>query len=313
MITKQDIQDAAGRIRGHVRTTPVFRLEPGAFGIANLTLKLEMTQYTGSFKPRGMFNRILSSEVPDSGVIAASGGNAGLAVAYAARKLGIRAEIFVPVSSPPVKIARLEEYRAIVTAEGSYYADAYEASQKRAAETGALVVHAYDQPEVAAGQGTLAMELEQQADDFSTVLVAVGGGGLIAGIATWLENKAKVVAIEPERCPTLARALKDGRPVEVEVGGIAADSLGAREISPLTLQIATRTLMESILVTDEAITEARQALWDQYRLVVEPGGATALAALISGAYRPAPDEKVVVILCGGNTDPGNLIRHRRGH
>jgi len=310
MITKQTVKEAAERIYGHIRTTPIFRLEPGALGInADLTLKLEMTQHTGSFKPRGIFNRILSAEVPAAGVIAASGGNAGVAVAYAARKLGIRAEIFVPVTSPRVKIARLEEYGAIVTAEGSYYADAYDASQKRAAETGALVVHAYDQPEVAAGQGTLAMELEQQVGDFTTVRVAVGGGGLIAGIATWLEGTAKVVAVEPERCPTLATALKYGHPAEVEVGGIAADSLGAREISALTLEVATRTLMESVLVTDEAILAARQALWDEYRLIAEPGGVTALAALTSGAYRPAPGERVVVVICGGNTDPGDLV-HR---
>jgi threonine dehydratase len=309
MITKQDIEQAADRIREHVRETPVFRPEPGALGIdADLTFKLELLQHTGSFKPRGIFNRILSAKVPAAGVIAASGGNAGLAVAYAARKLGVRAEIFVPVTSPKVKITRLEDYGAIVTAEGSYYADAYEASQKRAAETGALVVHAYDQPEVAAGQGTLAMELEQQADGLGTVLVAVGGGGLIAGVAAWLEGIAKVVAVEPERCPTLARAMKYGHPTEVEVGGIAADSLGARCISALTLQIANRTLMESVLVTDEAILAARQALWDEFRIIAEPGGATALAALTSGAYIPAPGERVIVVICGGNTDPCDLIR-----
>jgi threonine dehydratase len=309
MITKQDVEQAEQRIRGHIRETPLFRPEPGALGIeAELMFKLELMQHTGSFKPRGIFNRILSAEVPAAGVIAASGGNAGLAVAHAARKLGVRAEIFVPVTSPKVKITRLEDYGAIVTAGGSYYADAYEASQKRAAETGALVVHAYDQPEVAAGQGTLAMELEQQADDFSTVLVAVGGGGLIAGVATWLEGIAKVVAVEPERCPTLTMAMKYGHPTEVEVGGIAADSLGARCISSLTLQIASRTLMESVLVTDAAILAARQALWDEFRLVAEPGGATALAALTSGAYIPAPRERVVAVICGGNTDPGDLIR-----
>lgn len=309
MITKQDIEQAAERIRGHVRETPIFRPEPRALGIeAELMFKLEHMQHTGSFKPRGIFNRILSAEVPAAGIIAASGGNAGLAVAYAARKLSVRAEIFVPVTSPKVKITRLEDYGAIVTAGGSYYADAYEASQKRAAETGALVVHAYDQPEVAAGQGTLAMELEQQADGFSTVLVAVGGGGLIAGVATWLEGIAKVVAVEPERCPTLTMAMKYGHPTEVEVGGIAADSLGARCISSLTLQIASRTLMESVLVTDEAILAARHALWDEFRLVAEPGGATALAALTSGAYVPAPGERVVAVICGGNTNPGDLIR-----
>ncbi len=308
MIAKQDVEAAAKRIRGHVRSTPIYHAEPGALGIdADLTLKLELMQHTGSFKPRGIFNRILSAEVPPAGVIAASGGNAGLAVAYAARKLGIRAEIFVPVTSPEFKVARLKDFGAIVTVEGGYYADAYEASQRRAAQTGALVVHAYDQPEVAAGQGTIGRELEQQADSFDTVMVAVGGGGLIAGIATWFEGRTKVVAVEPEGCPTLATALKHRKPVEVEVGGVAADSLGARKSSLLTFQIASRTQMECVLVTDDAILAARQALWDEFRLVAEPGGATALAALTSGAYRPAPGERVVAVICGGNTHPGDLV------
>jgi threonine dehydratase len=309
MITRDDIDVAAKRIRGHVRTTPVLRAERGAMGLDTpLTLKLELMQHTGSFKPRGIFNRILSAEVPSAGVIAASGGNAGLAVAYAARKLGVPAEIFVPVTSPQVKIARLETYGAKVTATGQYYAEAYAASQERAAQTGALVVHAYEQPEVAAGQGTLARELEEQAGPFGTVLVAVGGGGLISGVATWLAGTAKVVAVEPAACPTLASALTAGYPVDVPVGGIAADSLGARQISALTFQIASRTLMESVLVTDEAILDARQRLWDDFRIAAEPGGATALAALTSGAYRPEPGEQVVVVICGGNTDPGDLAR-----
>jgi threonine dehydratase len=310
MITKQDVETAAKRIRRHVRTTPIIHPEPGALGIkAELTLKLELLQHTGSFKPRGIFNRILSADIPAGGVIAASGGNAGLAVAYAARMLGVHAEIFVPETSPKVKVARLEGYGAAVTVTGRHYADAYEASQQRAEQTGALVIHAYDQPEVAAGQGTLAMELQEQASDFGTVLVAVGGGGLIAGIATWLEGVAKVVAVEPENCPTLFTAMKFGYPKEVEVSGIAADSLGARQISALTLEIASRTLMESVLVTDESILAARQALWDEFRLVAEPGGATALAALTSGAYRPAPGERVVAVICGANTDPGDLTKH----
>jgi threonine dehydratase len=309
MITKHDVEAAADLVDDRVRTTPILRLERGFLGIeGEIFLKLESLQHTGSFKPRGIFNRILSAEVPAAGIIAASGGNAGLAVAYAARELGVDAEIFVPETSPRVKIERLARYGADVQVTGLFYADAFEASRRRAAETGALVVHAYDQPEVAAGQGTLAMELEQQIDGLDTVLVAVGGGGLVAGIATWLENVARVVAVEPENCPTLTMALKNGRPVEVEVGGLAADSLGARRISGLTYQIATRTGMESLLVPDDAICKARQALWDELRVVAEPGGATALAALTSEAYRPALDERVAVIICGANSGPCDLVR-----
>jgi threonine dehydratase len=286
----------------------VLQADPRPLGFdAELLLKLELTQHTGSFKPRGIFNRILSARIPEAGVIAASGGNAGLAVAYAARKLRIPAEIFVPVTSPRVKVSRLESYGAKVVATGRYYADAYAASQERATQTGALEVHAYDQPEVAAGQGTLAMELEQQLDRFDTALIAVGGGGLIAGVATWLEGTpARVAAVEPESCPTLATAMKTGEPTEVEVGGIAADSLGARKISATTLEIAKRTLMTSHLVPDEAIRQARQWLWDEFRIAAEPGGATALAALTSGAYQPAPGERVVAVICGGNADPCDL-------
>jgi threonine dehydratase len=308
MISKQDVAAAAERISGHVRRTPVLRADSRQLGFdADLLLKLELMQHTGSFKPRGIFNRILSAHIPEAGVIAASGGNAGLAVAYAARKLHVPAEIFVPVTSPRVKVSRLESYGAKVVATGRFYADAYAASQERAAQTGALEVHAYDQPEVAAGQGTLAMELEQQLDRFDTALIAVGGGGLIAGIATWLEGTpVRVVAVEPESCPTLAAAIKSGQPTEVEVGGIAADSLGARQISAATLEIAQRTLMVNHLVTDQAIRQARQLLWDEFRIAAEPGGATALAALTSGSYQPAPGERVVAVICGGNADPCDL-------
>jgi threonine dehydratase len=305
LINRRDVETAADRIRYHIRTTPSIVMEDGAFGTdVPLTLKLELLQHTGSFKPRGIFNRILSADVPDAGVIAASGGNAGLAVAYAARRLGIRAEIFVPTISPEIKVDRLRAYGAAVTRAGAFYADAYEASQERAAQTGALVVHAYDQPEVAAGQGTIALELEEHA--FDTVLVAVGGGGLIAGIAAALDGRARVVAVEPEKCPTLAAALKHGGPVEVEVGGVAADSLGARTISATTYGIAERMGMESVLVADEAILHARRALWDELRVAAEPGGATALAALLSGAYRPEPGARVAAVICGGNADPADL-------
>jgi threonine dehydratase len=309
MITRADVEEAAERVGGRVRRTPTVEVEPEALGTpAAVLLKLELLQHTGSFKPRGIFNRILSSreDAKANGVIAASGGNAGLAVAYAAEQLGLHAEIFVPVSASPVKVARLRTLGAVVNVTGAHYADAFATSQERAAATGALVVHAYDQPEVAAGQGTLARELQDQEPGVDTVLVAVGGGGLIAGVATWLKGRARVVAVEPERCPTMARALERGEPVDVEVGGIAVDSLGARRVSEEALLACQRAGAVSVLVSDEAIAAARGLLWDRLRVAAEPGGACAVAALSAGAYRPSPGERVAAIVCGGNTDPRDL-------
>jgi threonine dehydratase len=309
VITRADVEEAAERVGPRVRRTPVVEVEPEALGTAGpALLKLELLQHTGSFKPRGIFNRILSAgtEAKAAGVIAASGGNAGLAVAYAAAQLGLRAEIFVPESSSPVKVQRLRALGAEVTVTGAFYADSYAASQRRAAASGALVVHAYDQPEVAAGQGTVARELEAQAPGFDTMLVAVGGGGLLEGVATWVGDRARVVAVEPERCPTLARALAAGEPVDVEVGGLAADSLGARRSSASALAAAERAAVVPVLVPDEAIAAARRRLWEQLRVAAEPGGACALAALVSGAYRPLPGERLAVVICGGNTDPSDL-------
>lgn len=291
-----------------VRTTPVVQLEPGALGLSGrLTLKLELLQHSGSFKPRGAFNRVLAAPQPVSALIAASGGNHGLAVAHVARALQLPAEVFVPTSSSPVKVNRLRSYGVRVMVGGRYYADAYEASQERAAQTGALVVHAYDDFATVAGQGTLARELDAQLGGLDTVVVAVGGGGLMGGIAAWYGSAAKVVAVEPERIPTLAAALSAGAPVDVEVGGIAADSLGARRIGDIGFAAAVSSGVESVLVSDEAIMAARQSLWDELRVAAEPGGATALAALISGAYRPAAGERVGVVVCGGNTDPRDLV------
>jgi threonine dehydratase len=287
----------------------VIEIEPEALGAAApVLLKLELLQHTGSFKSRGIFNRILAAgtEAKAAGVIAASGGNAGLAVAHAAAQLGLHAEIFVPESSSPVKVQRLRALGAEVAVTGAFYADAYAASQRRASATGALVVHAYDQPEVAAGQGTVARELEAQAPGFDTVLVAVGGGGLVEGIATWVKGNRRVVAVEPERCPSMASALAAGEPVDVEVGGLAADSLGARRVSASALAAARAAGAVPVLVPDEAIAAARRRLWEQLRVAAEPGGACALAALLSGAYRPAPGERLAVVLCGGNTDPSDL-------
>jgi threonine dehydratase len=302
-----DIEAARERIRDHVRRTPVLALEPGAFGVPGLlTLKLELMQHTGSFKPRGAFNRMLAAEVPETGVIAASGGNFGLAVAYAARELGHPAEVFVPETSPKVKAERIAAEGAQVRVIPGYYDEALEASRTRAAETGALVMHAFDQPEVVAGQGTIGAELSEQVPDADTVLAAVGGGGLIAGIAAWYEGRTRVVGVEPDRCPTMAEALRAGHPIRVEVGGLAADSLGPRQAGEIALAVASRHVEHVLLVTDESIRDAQRRLWEALRIVAEPGGAAALAALLSGSYRPDPDERVVVLVCGANTDPGSL-------
>jgi threonine dehydratase len=309
VITAQDIEAAAGRTAGRTRLTPVLTLEPAAFGTAQpLVLKLELFQHTGSFKVRGAFNRILAvtGGEPPGGVIAASGGNHGMAVAYVARELGLPAEIFVPESISPVKVNRLRTFGARVNVTGAFYADAYEASRRRAAETGALAVHAYDQPGVAAGQGTVGRELLDQVPAVDTVLVAVGGGGLLAGVATAVAGRAKVVAVEPEQAPTLHAALAAGRPVDVEVGGLAADALGARRVGDIGYQVALAAGVHSVLVPEEAIVTARSRLWAAARVAAEYGGAATLAALLCGAYKPSPGERVAAVICGGNTNPSDL-------
>lgn len=306
MITPDLIEQAAKRIQAVVRQTPIITLESGAFGApGQLTLKLELLQHTGSFKARGAFNRLLSADVPAAGVVAASGGNHGAAVAYAAQQLGYPAAIFVPQITPMVKVQRLRDYGAQVTVTGAAYAEAFAASQEYASSSGAMMVHAYDQAEVLIGQGTTGRELEQQAPELDTLLVAVGGGGFIGGIAAWYRGRIKLIGVEPDNAPTLSRALQAGQPVDVEVSGIAADSLGARRIGTLMFPLAQQYLT-TVTVSDEAIQSAQQALWQKLRLVAEPGGATALAALLSGAYSPAPGERVGVLVCGGNTDPATL-------
>jgi threonine dehydratase len=309
MIDRGDLLAARARIGGRVRRTPVAAVERGGLG-ADLPvwLKLEFLQHAGSFKTRGMFNRILAAaergELPPAGVVAASGGNAGLAVAYAARELGVPAEVFVPVTAPPVKVAKLARLGPRVVQVGTEYAEAYEAATAR---TQALFCHAYDQLDVVAGHASLGLELtEQITGGFDTVLVAVGGGGLMAGVAAALDGVARVVAVEPESCPTLHAALAAGEPVDVAVSGVAADSLGARRVGALPLRIASATGVTSVLVGDQAIVDARRQLWDSHRIVVEHGTAAALAGLTGGAYRPADGERVVVLLCGANTDPADL-------
>jgi threonine dehydratase len=270
---------------------------------ATITLKIEGMQHAGSFKTRGAFNRTLSNDVPEAGLITASGGNHGVAVSHVAARLGHRAEVFVTETTPEAKIARIRANGAEVVIAGRYYDDAQEASSARALETGALVVHPFNQPETLAGQGTLGRELERQAPDLDAVLVAVGGGGLIAGVAAWYEGRVRVISVEPELIPAMARALEAGTPVEVEVGGIAADSLGTKEIGALAFPIAQRYVAGAVLVPDDAIRRAQRALWDRVRVLAEPGGAAAMAALLCGAYRPRPGEHIGVIVCGANTDP----------
>lgn len=300
------IEAAARRIAGHVRETPV--IAPGkGFGAdaAQLVLKLESLQHTGSFKPRGAFNTVLEqAQLPAAGLIAASGGNHGAAVAYVARELGLRAEIFVPEIAAPAKIARLRDYGATLQVGGRDYAEALAASERRQLQTQALAVHAYDQFSVVAGQGTLARELEQQAGALDTVLVAVGGGGLVGGLLAWYGAGTRIVAVEPQRSAALHAALAAGAAVDVSVSGVAADSLGARRAGHIALALAQQANLRSVLVEDAAIIAAQRLLWSQLRLVAEPGGATALAALVSGAYVAEPGERIAVIVCGANTDPG---------
>lgn len=308
MTTRDDVEAAAERLGGRVRRTPAVVLDSGPFG-SPVALKLELLQHTGSFKARGMLNRLLAADLPaGSRVVGASGGNAGLAVAYAARELDLVAHIVVPTTAPTVKVERLRSLGAAVVQEGAVYAEAYEVARAHADRTGAAFVHAYDQPEVAAGNGTLALELVEQVGPVDTVLVAVGGGGLAAGIAAALAGRARVVGVEPERCPTLHAALAAGGPVHVDVGGLAADSLGASRLGEVCWSVAARTGMSAVLVPDEAIARARGRLWAQLRVLAEYGGAAALAALLTGAYLPDPGERVAAVVCGGNTDPAGVLR-----
>jgi len=307
VITTADIDAAAARLEGRVRHTPILRLNPGELGLdCRVVLKLELLQHTGSFKPRGAFNRMLSADLPKSGVIAASGGNHGAAVAYAARALGVPAEIFVPESTPQAKLDRIAGYGASVVRGGAAYAEAYAACQARQAETGALDVHAYDHDAVLAGQGTVGREFEQDAPDLTHLLVATGGGGLIGGIAAWYASRIRVISVEPEGCPCLHDALAAGHPVPAQVGGYAADALGARQCGAAMFEVAKHHVAGAVLVTDDAIRSAQRALWDECRLIAEPGGATALAALRSGAFIPPPGAIVGVLVCGANTDPGKV-------
>ena len=290
-------------IRPYLRRTPTLAVSPAEFGAAgaSLVFKLEYLQHSGSFKARGAFANLLTHPVPEAGVVAASGGNHGAAVAYAAQALGIPATIFVPTIASPAKLARIRSFGAELVVTGDLYADALAASEAHIARLGGLAVHAYDSPETLLGQGTLGLELEEQDPALDTVLVAVGGGGLIGGVASWYERSVRIVGVEPDTAPTLERALAAGAPVDAPAGGIAADSLAPRRVGQLPFAVAQDFVDRVVLVPDEAIRLAQMQLWETCRIVTEPGGAAALAALTSGRYQPEAGERVGVILCGANT------------
>jgi threonine dehydratase len=307
-----DVKAAAERISGKVRPVTLSEADPGTFGTARVTLALEYMQHTGSFKARGAANlaafHLETASMPEAGITIASGGNAGLACAWAARATKSKATVFLPGTAPAFKVAKLEDYGAEIRLVGTEYADALQASIAYAESSGALLSHAHDDPLIMAGAGTLTAEILVQIPDLDTIVVAVGGGGLFAGTAAALADSAvRIVAVEPENCRALNAALQAGAPVDAPVDSIAADSLGARRAAPTAFELATRPNVLSVLVTDQAIADTRQALWDHRRIVVELGGAAALAALASGAYRPMPQEKVAIVLCGANTDPSDLV------
>ncbi|HEY6277511.1 MAG TPA: threonine/serine dehydratase [Streptosporangiaceae bacterium] len=303
VVNRQAILSIDALLRPYLRLTPVIRLDGADLGLTPgpLVLKLEQLQHTGSFKARGAFANLLLRDISPAGVVAASGGNHGAAVAYAARALGVPARIYVPEVSSPAKISRIRAYGADLVVTGDSYADALAASEEWTARSGALPVHAFDQAETMLGAGTLAAELTGQATGATTVLASVGGGGLLAGIAAGYDGQARIVGAEPEEAPTLTEALREGRPVPAPAGGLAADSLAPAQVGALTYSVISAFAGQAVLVSEDAIRQAQRLLWDRLRLVAEPGGAAALAALASGRYRPEPGETVAVVISGGNT------------
>jgi len=304
-VTRSDVENAASRVASHVRKTPVLDLGGALSDSFTLALKLEHLQVTGSFKPRGAFSVLTDVEAPSAGVTAASGGNFGIAVAYAASRLGFDATIFVPETSPDEKIGRIRSHGADVRVIPGYYDEAREACEDFAAGSGAFQAHAYDQHQVMAGQGTLGREVEEQTP-IDVIVVAVGGGGLVGGVASWFRETVTVVAAEPELCQSFHAALEAGHPVEVDVSGVAASSLGARSVGGHPWQ-ARGWIDASVVVTDDAIVEAQHWLWEVARLAVEPAAATSVAALRTGAFRPAAGSHVVAVLSGGNVDPATVV------
>jgi len=305
-VTAAAIAQDAARVRDmigpYVRVTPTLRTSGDEIGCASfpLTLKLELLQHSGSFKARGAFSNLLTRPIPAAGVVAASGGNHGAAVSYAARRLGIPAHIFVPTVCSPAKVQRIRDYGATITITGERYADALAASEAWAAAHGALTIHAFEQRETLLGQATLGIEVASQVPDAATLLVSIGGGGLISGIAAWFQRRVKIVGVEPVEAPTMTAALQAGRPVEAPAGGVAVDSLAPARVGELTYALTRDHVDRVVLVEDQAIIAAQEALWNTYRIAAEPGGAAALAAILSGRYTPAADEHVVVVICGGN-------------
>jgi threonine dehydratase len=307
-VSRAEIIRYEALIRPYVRRTPVIEIDGAEFGVESkkLLLKLELFQHSGSFKARGAFANLLTRKIPAKGVVAASGGNHGAAVAYAAMKLNVPARIFVPTISSPAKLQRIRGYGADLVVEGERYADALAASEIWARQSGALRVHAFDQDETMLGQGTIAMELDQQAPEFDTLLVSVGGGGLIAGVAAWYAGRIKVIGVEPLASPTLTKALQAGHPVDADAGGVAADSLAPRRVGDRVFPIAKKYVHGTVLVTEDAILNAQKVLWDAARIVAEPGGVAAFSALCSEAYQPIAGERVAVIISGGNTTAVNF-------
>jgi len=303
-INRETISANYNRLRGFVRRTPMLQVDTAGFDCraSELHLKLECLQATGSFKARGAATHMLLGNPPPAGLVAASGGNHGAAVAWAAKRFGTTAHIFVPNIASKAKVALIERLGATLHIAGDAYADAFEAARAFESDSGAMSLHAYDQPETLVGQGSVGLETEAQAPGLTTLLVAVGGGGLIGGIAGWYQSRIKLIAVEPNTCNTLGAAMDAGEPVDVAVSGLAADSLGARRIGELAFPLCQSFVEDCVKVDDAAIRAAQKRLWDETRVVAEPGGATALAALISGAYAPADDERVGVIICGANTD-----------
>lgn len=319
-VTPDDIEAAAARLANRVRVTPVMRVAYADLGLqpprshsksddATLTLKLELLQHVGSFKPRGAFNRTLAAgKLPNAGLLAASGGNHGAAVAYVAKSLGVRAEIFVPATSPAMKRERIAALGATVNVIDGLYDDAQAAASLRQEETGALAVHPFEHADVIAGQGTMAREVEQQLNgEFDTMLVATGGGGFTAGQAAWFASRKRIISIEPVTSQCLNAAREAREPVEVPVAGVAADSLGAKQLGSIAWSVVRHHVAASVVVDDDAIRGAQRLLWDRLRLVAEPGGATALAALLSGVFTPEPGERIVVVVCGANCDPATVM------
>ncbi|MBZ9796471.1 threonine/serine dehydratase [Mesorhizobium sp. ES1-4] len=307
-VTRERIAAMEPRIRPYIRHTPVLRVDMADFDRPPMAvdLKLECLQHSGSFKARGAFTNLLERPVPEAGVVAASGGNHGAAVAYAAMRLGHKATIFVPEVSPQAKLDRIRGYGADLVVGGARYAEALAASERFAEETGALQIHAFNQEETLVGQGTLGLEIESDLPDIDTLLIAVGGGGLIGGIAAWYAGRIRIVAVEPEGAPTLHRALEAGHPVDAPAEGVAADSLAPKRVGEMMFPIAEAFVERSILVSDDDIIAAQKALWNRVRIISEPGGAAAFAAILSGRYMPASGERVAVLVCGANANPANF-------